>query len=203
MKLDRPQQEMLDGKYGEARRAAMEKLVDFGKAVGAEEMVPVTFVPNGCPIQADRSHPELATYDMGHSPLFDKFIAIKDARVADESKSICVTDPYFVQMDKYEESGYPWNFSWGDGSYKLPKDMYDGYVRGHESLTKHGWIMSQSCNSHLTTRMPKYGEYCASSESSVAAYLNTFTGARSNRESTVNTVYAGYTVGQFDDYPAP
>jgi predicted aconitase len=53
--------------------------------------------------------------------------------------------------------------------------------------------MSQSCNSHLTTRTPRYGEYCASSESSVAAYLNTFVGARSNRESTVNTVYAGYT----------
>ena len=194
MKLDRNQQEMLDGKYGEARRFALEKLVDFGKAVGAEEMVPLSFVLNVCPIEMkDRSHPDLATFDMGHSPLYDKFIAIKDARVADESKTICLNDPYLVQIDKYEEEGYPWNFSWGDGSYKLPKDIYDGYVRGHDALKKHGWIMSQSCNSHLTTRTPRYGEYCASSESSVAAYLNTFIGARSNRENTVNTVYAGYT----------
>ena len=44
MKLDRTQQEMLDGKYGEARRFALEKLVDFGNAVGAEEMVPLSFV---------------------------------------------------------------------------------------------------------------------------------------------------------------
>jgi hypothetical protein len=95
---------------------------------------------------------------MGHSPLYDKFIAIKDARVADESKTICLNDPYLVQIDKYEEEGYPWNFSWGDGGYKLPKDMYDGYVRGHDALKKHGWIMSQSCNSHLTTRTPRYGE---------------------------------------------
>jgi len=42
MKLDREQQEMLDGKYGEARRFALEKLVDFGNAVGAEEMVPLS-----------------------------------------------------------------------------------------------------------------------------------------------------------------
>ena len=70
MKLDRTQQEMLDGKYGEARRVALEKLVDFGKAVGAEEMVPLSFVLNVCPIEMkDRSHPDLATFELGHSPL--------------------------------------------------------------------------------------------------------------------------------------
>src|SRR5678816_669802 len=99
MKLDRHQQEMLDGKYGDARRIALEKLVDFGDAVGAEEMVPLSFVLNVCPIEMkDRSHPDLATYDMGHSPLYDKFIAIKDARVADESKTICLNDPYLVPV---------------------------------------------------------------------------------------------------------
>ena len=156
---------MLEGKNGEAKRFAMEKLVDFGDAVGAEEMVPVAFVLNGCPITMDRSHPDLATYDLGHTPLFDKFIEIKDSRVADETQTISLNDPYLLQIDKYEEEGYPWNFSWGDGSYKLPKDIYDGYVRGYEAVKKHGWIMSLSCNSHLTTRTPKYGEYCASSES--------------------------------------
>ena len=70
MKLDRTQQEMLDGKHGEVRRFALEKLVDFGNAVGAEEMVPLAFVLNVCPIEMkDRSHPDLSTYDMGHSPL--------------------------------------------------------------------------------------------------------------------------------------
>ena len=37
------------------------------------------------------------------------------------------------------------------------------------------------------------GEYCASSESSAAAYINTILGARTNRESPINTVYAAYT----------
>jgi predicted aconitase len=192
MKLNDKQQELLDGKHGEARRIAMEKLVDFGKAVGAEEMVPLAFVLNACPITMDRSHPELPKYDMGHSPLYDRFIEIKDTRVVPEPETVCANDPYLVQIDKYEEAGYPWNFSWGDGSYKLSRDIYDGYVRGYQELKKHGWMMSMSCNSHLNARVPKFGEYCASSESSIAAYINTFIGARTNRESTVNTVYAAY-----------
>ena len=113
---------MLDGKYGEARRFALEKLVDFGNAVGAEEMVPLSFVLNVCPIEMkDRSHPDLSTFDMGHSPLYDKFIEIKDARVADESKTICLNDPYLVQIDKYEEEGYPWNFSGATAATSFPR----------------------------------------------------------------------------------
>jgi predicted aconitase len=37
------------------------------------------------------------------------------------------------------------------------------------------------------------GEYAASSESSAACYINTILGARTNRESPVNTVYCAYT----------
>jgi hypothetical protein len=122
MKLDRNQQEMLDGKYGEARRFRAGKAGGLWQSCRCREMVPLSFVLNVCPIEMkDRSHPDLSTFDMGHSPLYDKFIAIKDARVADESKTICLNDPYLVQIDKYEEPGYPWNFSWGDGSYKLPR----------------------------------------------------------------------------------
>ena len=36
MKLTKFQQEMLDGKHGEAKMFCMDKLVDFGEAVDAE-----------------------------------------------------------------------------------------------------------------------------------------------------------------------
>ena len=39
MKLTKRQQEMLDGKHGEAKKFCMDKLVDFGEAVEATEMV--------------------------------------------------------------------------------------------------------------------------------------------------------------------
>ncbi len=45
MKLTQHQQEMLDGKLGEAKKFCMEKLVDFGEAVEAKEMVDARLCP--------------------------------------------------------------------------------------------------------------------------------------------------------------
>ena len=46
MKLTKYQQEMLDGKHGEAKQFCMEKLTDFGEAVEAKEMVDLVLVLN-------------------------------------------------------------------------------------------------------------------------------------------------------------
>jgi predicted aconitase len=71
--------------------------------------------------------------------------------------------------------------------------MARDYKAGYDKLTEHGWLNWSSCNTYLNTRIPKMGEYCASSESSAACYINTVLGARTNRESPVNTVYCAYT----------
>ena len=115
MKLTPYQQEMLDGKHGETKKFCMEKLVDFGEAVEAEEMVDLVLVLNECPIKVDnRRAPgmmeKLAEYDLGHSALYDPIFAMKDAHVADESGCRCGNDPYMAQLDKMHEKGYPWNF---------------------------------------------------------------------------------------------
>jgi predicted aconitase len=58
MKLTQYQQEMLDGKHGEAKQYCMDKLMDFGKAVEATEMVDLVLVLNCCPIYVkDRLEP--------------------------------------------------------------------------------------------------------------------------------------------------
>ncbi len=59
MKLTKYQQEMLDGKHGEAKKFCMDKLVDFGEAVEATEMVDLVLVLNECPIWSkNRQEPE-------------------------------------------------------------------------------------------------------------------------------------------------
>jgi predicted aconitase len=199
MKLTQHQQEMFDGKLGETKKYCMEKLVDFGEAVEAKEMVDLTLVLNCCPIYSEnRRDPatakKLEMYDLGHSPLYDPIFKMKDAHVADETGTQCGNDPYLLQFDKVEEKGYPWNFELpGKGSYKADEEMVTGLKRGHDMLSAHGWLNWLSCNPWANTRIPKMGEYCASSESSAAAYINTILGARTNRESPVNTVYCGYT----------
>ena len=59
MKLTKHQQEMLDGKLGEAKKFCMDKLVDFGLAVEATEMVDLSLVLCGVPIWSkDPEEPE-------------------------------------------------------------------------------------------------------------------------------------------------
>lgn len=199
MKLTRKQQDMLDGKLGEAKQYCMEKLVDFGQAVEATEMVDLVMVLNGCPIWSkDRRNPgtleKLNAYDLGHSPLYDPIFEMEDAHVDDETGTACGNDPYMMQLDKEHEKGYPWNFEIpGKGSFKLDPEMTRDYRAGHEKLTEHGWLNWLSCNPYFNTRIPKMNEYAASSESSAASYINTIYGARTNRESPVNTVYCAYT----------
>lgn len=199
MKLTQHQKEMLNGKHGEAKQFCMEKLVDFGEAVEATEMVDLSLVLNGCPIYSKNSrNPEtlekLNAYDLGHSRLYDPIFAMPDAHVADETGTQCGNDPYFVQLDKVDEKGYPWNFEIpGKGSFQIDREMYTDLKAGYDKLMEHGWLPWLSCNPYLNTRIPKMGEYAASSESSAACYINTILGARTNRESPVNTVYAAYT----------
>jgi len=157
MKLTTYQQEMLDGKHGEAKQFCMDKLLDFGKAVEATEMVDLVLTLNCCPIYVkDRMEPErlkkLNEYDLGHSPLYDPIFAMKDAHVHDESGTECGNDPYMCQLDKAKEikgppNGKPWNFEIpGKGSFKLDQEMVAGFQAGYDMLMKHGWLPWLSCN---------------------------------------------------------
>ena len=199
MKLTKFQKEMLDGKHGEAKKFCMDKLVDFGLAVNATEMVDLSLVLCGVPIWSKnprdpKTLAKLSAYDLGHSRLYDPIFAMKDAHVQDETGCVCGNDPYFVQFDKVNEKGYPWNFEIpGKGSFRLDEEMVAGFQAGYDMLMKHGWLPWLSCNPYFNTRIPKMGEYAASSESSAACYINTILGARTNREAAVNTVYCAYT----------
>ena len=110
MKLTKHQQEMLDGKHGQAKQFCMDKLTDFGEAVESKEMVDISMSLNLCPIYSkDRTAAEtkkkLEAYDIGHSPLYDPIFAMKDAHVADETGTQAGNDPYLLQFDKEEEKG--------------------------------------------------------------------------------------------------
>ena len=72
MKLTLYEQDMLDGAHGEAKRIAMEKLVEFGVAVDAKEMAKLS---NGTTVRAPSCHgPRLNTRSMswGRPPLSNR-----------------------------------------------------------------------------------------------------------------------------------
>src|SRR5664279_3349535 len=146
MKLTKLQQEMLDGKHGEAKKFCMDKLVDFGLAVEATEMVDLSLVLCGCPIYSKnprdpKTLEKLNAYDLGHSRLYDPIFAMKDAHVADETGTVCGGDPYFVQFDKVDQKGYPWNFEIpGKGSFKIDNEMFQDLKAGYDKQMEQGWL---------------------------------------------------------------
>src|SRR5512138_2204823 len=94
MKLTPRQQEMYDGKHGEAKKFCMDKLVDFGLAVGATEMVDLSLVLCGVPIWSKNPrNPEtlakLNAYDLGHSRLYDPIFAMGGARTSPPRPAAC------------------------------------------------------------------------------------------------------------------
>lgn len=188
MRLRRYEQEMLDGEHGEAKRISMEKLVEFGVAVGAEEMAKLSNVHYAMCVLMPRSTPDYAKYVFGATLLIEPFVEM-GAKLTDEPSCICTTDPHFLQIDKYEEEGYPWNHR----HFKMPRVVYEACVRGFEAHKKMGFIMAQSCTPQFNTMIPKIGEYVVSVESSYAAYINSILGARANRESAVMLPYAAIT----------
>ncbi len=186
MKLTRYEQEMLDGKHGEARRISMEKLVDFGLAVNAEEMATLSNVHYGTCLLVPPSTPEYSKYEYGQTSLCEPFIKM-GAKVTDNPWCICSTDPLFLQLDLYEKEGYPWNNQY----YRLPKAIYEGVVRGFQECKKMGFVPTQSCTPQFNTVIPKKGEYVVSLESSYAAYANSILGG-ANRENTVRPDLRGH-----------
>lgn len=188
MKLTTYEQEMFDGKHGEVKQFCMEKLVQFGEAVNAKEMAKLSNVHYGSCVLMSRSTPGYSKYELGQTPLFERFIEA-GAKVTDDPTCVCSTDPLFLQLDSYEKEGYPWNHS----RYKMPKEIYDAVIKGYEATKKMGFITPQSCTPQFNTVIPKFGEYVISVESSYAAYVNSILGARANRENTVTLAYAAFT----------
>jgi len=82
--------------------------VEFGIAVGAEDMARLSIVHYGSCLLMPRITPDYAKYELGKSPLFEQFIRM-GAEVADDPGCISSTDPLLLQLDKYEAEDYPWN----------------------------------------------------------------------------------------------
>ncbi|MBU2466761.1 MAG: DUF521 domain-containing protein, partial [Bacteroidetes bacterium] len=67
MKLTDYQKEMLDGVHGQPKSIAMERMVDFGVAVEAEEMAELSNVHFGTCMLMPRSTPDYYKYELGNS----------------------------------------------------------------------------------------------------------------------------------------
>ena len=167
MNLTQVEQDMLDGKQGEAVAMAMKVQVATGEAFGATRMVPIT-----------RAHVALSNQDA------DTWFAEKMAKAGGKCKIAPTVNPGF-------------SLEYFSGQSKSMAAMTEQDLnmmrRTHNAYKQLGAILSYNCTPYLGSNIPQFKEVIAFSESSATPYVNSVWGARTNRESSLSALCAAIT----------
>ncbi|QSX09239.1 aconitase X catalytic domain-containing protein [Alkalibacter rhizosphaerae] len=168
---------MLDGKEGLAVQKAMEMLVRYGEALGAEKLVDTNNV--GGYMIADKVQMErFGSFNKVFSELsIDSDTAIEFPKV--KVGSCQFETP--MDPDYYHLAG-------------KTKEDYDLYQKNMEFLANMGIQLMCTCTPYQVGNVPVKGEHCAWMESSAVVYINSVLGARTNcegRESTTSAMLTG------------
>jgi len=179
---------MLDGSQGKATQKAMELLVRYAEALGAERFVDTNNVA-GVPGSAN---PFLQNYykDKGSSE-YDAIFSYFDL----DSDELVEAPQALVQTCCLQGGADPdhWEtLGTKPEVFKIHKDRED-------FAASHGVKILKTCTPYIAGNTPALGEHCAWMESSAVVYCNSVLGARTNTEGRESTSAAMLT-GKIPDW---
>src|SRR5580704_18602678 len=188
MKLTDSERAMLDGGQGKARQKAMDLLVRYGEALGAERFVDTTNVA-GVP---GYYNPVLLDYykvtaDDAYDVIYSRF---------DLDSDEVVEVPRMMVNSCALQGGVD-----AEGWKTLGKDL-DALQMSETSEAEsaaRGVRILKTCTPYLAGNVPLQGEHCAWMESSAVVYCNSVLGARTNTEGRESTSAAMLT-GKIPDW---
>ena len=152
MELDRSDEEILSGEYGDTRRVMLEILIALGKIYDAERLIPVSSVQvSGASYKT-----------IGDSGL--EWLEGLDARAVVPA----FLNPIGMPREQWSEMGIDATFA------GKQEEILNAYQRLGIRLTC-------TCTPYYH-QIVQYGDHLAWSESSAVAYANSVLGARTNRE---------------------
>jgi predicted aconitase len=188
MKLTDHEQAMLDGAEGPARQKAMDLLVRYAEALGAERFVDTSNVA-GVP---GSSTLFLADYykDKGGSS-YEAIFSLYDLD-ADE-----VVPVPKVQSGSCHLQGGLDPVMWREQGFS--EEAYAHQMSDEAEVTGHGIGLLKTCTPYLVGNAPGRGEHCAWMESSAVVFCNSVLGACTNTEGRESTSAAMLT-GKIPDW---
>ena len=170
MRLSADEQAMLDGKEGPARQKAMDLLVRYGEALGAERLVDTNNVcgTGGATMPFLREY--VATHGGGFDAVFSEF-SLDSAEVVEIPKARACTYHLQQGIDPFhaEQQG-------------VGAEVVKVYRDGAAYLGKLGVQLLNTCTPYQVGNVPVKGEHCAWMESSAVIYCNSVLGGRTNTE---------------------
>ncbi len=153
MQLTNDEQKMLDGAYGAVKARALDYIVQFGRAFGAERLVDVVFVNYPAEMSIYRGTVEdLVAY------------AESDVRFVVPT----VTSTLACDLEQWDKLG-------------CPRELYELQAKAVPAHKKLGAICTYTCAPQLCGFIPPRDSYIVSVESSAIIYYNSVLGARTNR----------------------
>jgi predicted aconitase len=166
VKLAKDEQEMLDGKHGRAQQRAMEILVLYADALGAERFVDTNNVHL---FVGFHPYPEVIKILDGDE-LASKFLLDTDEKiVVDYVKTFNTTHIWAMDLERWKIMGAP------ESLHILMESIRKYSIRTGISL-------SATCTPYQVGNVPTKGEHCAWTESSAVPFCNAVLGARTNTE---------------------
>jgi predicted aconitase len=169
MKLTADEQAMLDGSRGKARQKAMDLLLRYGEALGAERFVDTN---NVCGT-VGASTPFLREYGRAHGGMDAVFSEFNlDSAEVVEIPRVAVRSSHLQQgidPDHAERQG-------------IPVEVVQLHRKGEAYTAGLGVQMLNTCAPYTVGNVPARGEHCAWMESSAVIYINSVLGARTNAE---------------------
>lgn len=174
MKLNDQEQAMLDGKEGAAVQRAMDLLVRYGEALGAERLVDTR---NVCGT-VGASTPFLRDYANGPGGMDAVFSEFNlDSPIV---VKIPVAKVFSCQLIQGVDSDY-WK------TQGVSEQTFDLHQRQEAYSAKIGIQLMNTCTPYQVGNVPVKGEHCAWMESSAVIYCNSVLGARTNTEGREST----------------
>lgn len=179
MKLTTDEQAMLDGRDGPAAQRAMDLLVRYGEALGAERLVDtnnVVGVLGSSSLFIQNYYDKEGSGD--RDVMFSRFDLDSDDVVPIPSAKT-FTCHLQTRVDPVN-----WEMQ---GTKKADRDFH---VESQQYTAKLGVQLLNTCTPYVNGNVPVKGEHCAWMESSAVVYCNSVIGARTNTEGRESTAAA-------------
>jgi predicted aconitase len=191
MKLTESEKATLDGRDGQAKRKAMELLVRYAEALGAERFVDTNNVA-GVPGSAN---PFLQNYymsaDGGRHSEYDVIFSRFDL----DSDELVDVPQAAVQTCCLQGGADPEHWQ----ALGTKPQVFKMYQEREAFAANHGVKILKTCTPYLAGNVATKGEHCAWMESSAVVYGNSVIGARTNTEGRESTSAAMLT-GKIPDW---
>lgn len=180
---------MLDGAGGPAKQKAMELLVRYAEALGAERFVGTTNIA-GVPGSSTlflQKYFEEHSGDGGFEAVFSLY---------DLDAGEIMSVPSAAGNCCHLQGGMDLNH-WAD--LGMSREAMEHQRADEAALARHGIRIMKTCTPYLAGNLPVQGEHCAWMESSAVVYCNSVIGARTNTEGRESTSAAMLT-GKIPDW---